>query len=461
VSISTSKRASRAPARLRIRFFALLVTLGSSLASGPPASAAGPWLFVSDIHLNPANRNPEPVAEKRDTNPALLTSALAEMRRVDPDPPVVVIGGDFLSHRFDYPKASATMEQIAARFDHAFPKAQFVIALGNEDAGCGDYGFDVHSAFARTVVTAWAPLVDRHGAAPSFAKTFARSGFYVAKLPLAHTDVIVIDDVFWSPFYHSCAASPTANAAALTMEALRATLRAPGDTHWVIAHIPPGIDVYSSQQVGRGFLVIPFLKPEPSAEFLSLVGDPASNVTLVLSAHSHRFAYRIVDPDAPKPVPMLLIPAISPIFGNAPAFLTADVAPSGELRAAEIHAFLGGSWRDVGGTRSLGLTAFDAANLARLQERLASDSGARDLFARLYDAGAPPEIDERNWRSYWCAATNFTPDEFRRCSGEGGFGLVTGRAVWLIVLGVLVLAGIVVAGTILAARTRRFGPQQP
>lgn len=378
------------------------------------------------------------------------------MRRVDPAAPVVVITGDFLAHHFDYTKATATMSDIARLFDRAFPHAQFVIALGNEDAGCADYGFALNSGFARSVASAWAPLVDRNGAAPSFARTFASAGFYVAKLPLAHTEAVVLDDVFWSPFYRACGANGPQDGAARIRDGLRSALGSGNERRWVVAHIPPGIDVYASTQVGHGFLAVPYLRAGPSAEFLGLLQEPAANVSLALVAHSHRFAYRIAGAGSERPVPLLLVPALSPIYKNAPAFLTVDVSDSGVVRAADVHAFLDGRWQDIGGTRSLGLDEFSAPQLIRLQERLAADPAVRAVFARLYVAGATPEINEHNWRSYWCAAVDFTPDDFRRCTGAGGFGILTGRAVWLAVLIVLVLGALFVA-----SRGRRAVGGQP
>ena len=421
-----------------------------------PARAAAPWLFVSDIHLNPADRSPVPVPQGRDTNGALLSSAIAEMQRVDPKAPVVIITGDFLAHHFDYAKAATTMSDIARLFDRAFPQAQFIITLGNEDSGCADYGFALNSAFGRSVVAAWAPLVDRNGAGPSFASTFAGAGFYVAKLPIARTEAVVVDDVFWSPFYRACGASGAQDGAARILAGLRSALGSGAEHRWVIAHIPPGIDVYASTQVGHGFLAVPYLQAEPVARFLSLLQEPAGNVSLALVAHSHRFAYRIAGAEGEHPIPILQVPAISPIYKNAPAFLTADVAENGIVRGADVHALLDGRWQNIGGTRSLGLTEFSGEQLVRLQERLAGDASLRAVFARLYGTGATPEMNERNWRSYWCAAVDFTPDDFRRCTGAGGFGILTGRAVWLAVLIALVLGALFVA-----SRGRRAVRGQP
>jgi hypothetical protein len=149
---------------------------------------------------------------------------------------------------------------------------------------------------------------------------------------------------------------------------------------------------------------------------------------------------------------MLLVPAISPIFGNAPAFLTANVGAAGVLAGVEEHAYLRGGWHDIGGMPSLGVDAFTAAQLIALQGRLAHDAQLRATFDRLYEAGARSEIDERNWRIYWCAATAFGSTAFRTCEGAGGIGIVTGR-------GLAALGGaaalVVVAAVTIGWRLRR------
>ncbi|MGC1380385.1 MAG: hypothetical protein WA814_05105, partial [Candidatus Baltobacteraceae bacterium] len=134
------------------------------------------WLAASDIHLDAFDRSPAPSRYGRDAGPALFDSALAEMRSAVPNPAVVVIAGDFLVHdlagharrRGTLPAdrvAIETMRRIAAAFGRAYPKAQFAIALGNNDAACGDYRSSDASPYLAAVARIWAPLVERRGAA--------------------------------------------------------------------------------------------------------------------------------------------------------------------------------------------------------------------------------------------------------------------------------------------------------
>jgi hypothetical protein len=229
------------------------------------------------------------------------------------------------------------------------------------------------------------------------------------------------------------------------MAELRAALNEPGEQHWVIAHIPPGIDAYTTAQFAHSLAIVPFLDPDARYEFVSLIDNPANRVSLLVAAHTHRFSYRIAGKIPDAPIPVFMVPALSPIFDNAPSFLTVDVDPSGTIRSADDHAYLDGTWSVVGGTQTLGLTDFSGASLVKLQQRLETDEALRAVYARLYESGARPEINERNWRIYWCAATNFSTGDFRACSGAGGFGFITRRAERLAALaGLGLLAAVIV-----------------
>ena len=409
---------------------------------------------MTDVHFEPTDHSAKPSPLGADTNEALLDSALAEMRRVDPRPPVVVIGGDEFSHDFDWSRANATMAYLARRFDRAFPAAQFVLTLGNEDSPCADYGIVPRSAFLRDTARVWEPLVNRHGAAPAFAATFARDGFYTTRLPLSRTRAVVVDDVFWSPRYRACTA-PSGDPAAGTIAELQRSLRASHDRHWLLIHIPPGIDAYSTAHLTHRLVVVPFLDPGPRDALLRSIADPAAHVTLVLAAHTHKFAYRIIGTRA-RPVPMLMMPSISPIFRNTPAFLTADVGADGTLRDVQNHAYVHGAWSALGGFPALGVARFTGPALVDLHRRLAHSPALRQRFEELYEGGGTPEIDEGNWSTYACAATTFNATAFRACVKEGGISIVTARGVRFAAVAAVMLALLVAVAAFASYRLWRW-----
>jgi sphingomyelin phosphodiesterase acid-like 3 len=348
------------------------------------------------------------------------------MQRADPDPPVVVVNGDLLAHDITRGDSTPTAVAIARRLDRAFPRAQFVLALGNNDSACGDYALAPGAKFLHAVAAAWGPLINRRGAAPDFMRTFVHDGFYTATLPIAGLHAIVVDNVYWSPRYRAGCGKP-ANVVKASFTELESALHGIPGPVWVLFHIPPGVDTFSTALISKRTVIVPFLRPDLRDRFTADLAD--KHIVLAVAGHTHKFAYRVVDATGPNPVPMLLVPAISPIFGNQPAFLTADVTDGGTLRNVEVTAFKRGRWSDIGGMRSLGVDAFTGKALVDLQARLAANPAVRPVFERLYNAGAPSEINERNWSIYWCAATAFATTPFRNCTQAGGFSFITQRGL--------------------------------
>jgi predicted phosphodiesterase len=409
-------------------------------ASSAQAGQASPWLVISDVHYTPFDHARAPSSYGEDTNDALLTSFLAEARKADPNPPVVIIAGDFLAHGFRLDAAGATMAALAKRFDAAFPRAQFVIALGNNDSSCGDYAAPIDGPFLAAAAKAWAPLVDRRGAAPDFAERFAHAGDYVARLPLPGLRVAVTNDVFDSLRY-SAACAAGQNGAARTLARFQTDLRGarPGERNWVLFHIPPGIDTFTTTHLTHRLGVVPFLKPNARQDLDAIVTGAPDHVVLALAGHTHKFGYRILgEPGSPR-VPMLLAPSVSPIFDNAPSFLEVTVASDGTLASVAETSLVDGRWQRVGDLGTLGMRRFTVSELEGLQHRLKRGAALRATFSRLYSGGGPPEIDERNWRSYWCAAANFTATAFEACTGQSGWSVVTGRGLWLGIAGLAAL----------------------
>jgi hypothetical protein len=456
-----------------MRWPIVLFALGLA-CSRPSASDAAPWLFVSDIHLNPLDRHREPPPRGYDTDFVLFRSALAEMKRVDPDPPVVVIPGDFLGHSFEVRYAKTTIDEIAREFDRTFPDAQFVPALGNEDSGCGDYALGPDSPFLRDMAVAWAPLVNRRGASPDFVKTFSHDGFYTTKLPGTNLRAVVLDDVPFSPRFRAGCGSANADVASEELDDVERAVP-PGNPvkTWLLLHIPPGVDAYSTVHLMHHLAVVPFLDTVPRNRLIAILGDRRRNVSLAVAGHTHKFAFRLIGGDAPDPLPILMVPALSPIFGNNPMFLTADVDPGGTIRRVEEHAYdddrgpdderlPADRWQMAGGSADLGLRAFTGSDLAALRRRLDGDSDLQAEFARLYDGGAPPEIRSANFRSYACAINELSDTEYRHCLGEHGFLFLTGRGVIVGFVGAAVVLAVLGTAILLFRRrgTRRKLPAE-
>ncbi len=440
-----SKRSPWSRIRPKTTNIAIALLAGAWVLLGAAAADAAPWLFVSDIHLKATHEHSPPSTFGDDTDRALFESALREMKRVDPHPPVVVVGGDLLDHHITRKASTPTSILIAKRLNAAFPEAQFVLALGNEDSACGDYALAPDSHYLRDLANAWGPMINRHGAAPNFMRTFAHDGFYTAKLPVPGLQAIVINDVYWSPRYHA-GCGPANNIGYRAFDEFDAALARATGRVWVVMHIPPGVDAYSTAQLSHRTVIVPFMQPDMRDRLVSVLGRKPGQVALAIAGHTHKFAFRIVKSTGPEPVPMLLIPGMSPIFDNGSAFLTADVTSDGSPRDIQAYSFIDNRWSNIGGLRSLGVDAFTGKQLERLHGRLDRDAALRAKFARLYNTDGRVEITERTWPVYSCAATSFSTAAFRTCDDAGGISFITERGVKLAL--VAVVAFVVFAGAI-------------
>jgi hypothetical protein len=453
-------------ARLAAALLAALALLGvATPAPGPPTQR---WLLVSDVHFDPFadptlvdRLAAAPVAGWEtifagsagrtidgygtDTDDALLDSALTAMRVGDPAPAVVVVDGDFLAHGFEarFDKAATvhdaaaydafvdkTIAYLALRFGETFPNAQFVPSIGNNDSYCGDYASAPGSPFLAHFAAAWAPLAQRGGAAPDFVAGIAAAGHYVTGVPGTPLHVVVPNSVVWSARYADPCGPPHADPSAAELTWLTGALRAGEPPTLVVTHIPPGVDVYASLSAKTPTLTY---ADGPNAAVPALIAAPAANVTTVIAGHFHTDGFRIVGATSPHPVPLLLVPSISPIFGNAPAFVDAQVdAASGVVLDATTTVLAGlpalGSPSSPAATtwnveytyaQAYHLRALSAAGLAALQHELVEDPATRANFERWFVSGSPiATMTEVNWTAYWCADVALDVRAWQACLAQ-------------------------------------------
>jgi hypothetical protein len=431
--------------------------VASLLALEAPAAEPkqASWLVVSDLHYSPFLHGERPSNVGNDTNDALFESLLAQLKASDPNAPVVILAGDFLAHGFPPSKAAATMAYIAERFDQTFPRAQFVLTLGNNDSDCGDYEATLDGPFLRDVANAWKPLVDRRGAAPNFVRTFSHDGGYVATLPRPNLRAVAVNDVYDTIRYRD--ACGTGNPAATSLADLDRILQSgpPAERTWLVTHVPPGIDAFSTAHLAHRLFVVPFMRPGAREALLHAIGNARDRVSLVVAGHIHHFSFRLSDASHPtRDVPILVAPSISPIFGNSPGYLSLDVDAEGVVRNVTETSYLDGRWQRIGDLASEGVERFTAPELAAYQARLEKNPTLVDRFVRLYMGGARPEISPKNFRVYWCAATALGVSEAQHCMASGGLGFFTHRAL-VVLAAVAVAVGFALVAVVRALRRRR------
>jgi sphingomyelin phosphodiesterase acid-like 3 len=470
--------------------------LGLPLHAGKPTVQA---LMVSDIHLEPfwdpdktAQLAVAPASEWKgilaspdsadraqkfsalqdtchargsDTSYPLFASSLQAMRRDAAGIAFVTVSGDLIAHSFSckyatlFPKSSPadyrafvekTIEFVVSSLRETFPRVPVYAALGNNDSDCGDYQLDADSQFLDDVgkiLTADIPEPERTNLPElerkKAAHDFADGGYYSAALPIHHARILVLDDLFMARKYATCANKPDPAAAAAQIAWLEKELshaRKDKEKIWVMAHIPPGVDPYSTitkaKNLCDGKSPQMFLGSESMADAMAGYGDV---IPLAIFAHTHMDEMRLLEPDrkddGPKsegrgPVAVKMVPSISPIDGNNPSFTVAEVdAETGVLMdyrviAASNQTGVDTTWaEEYDYAKAYQEPSFAAGSVENLFAGFKADpsaqSEASESYLKNYFVGDAARELKLFWPQYVCALDNRTESSYRTCYCAG------------------------------------------
>jgi hypothetical protein len=419
-------------------------------------ASAEKFLSVSDIHFNPF-ADPALVAKLEaadaaqwdsilasstlqsfstygsDINDALLRSAVAEMKKQIPSPAFVMISGDFLAHKFDQTyqqyatdKSQAaytafvtkTIAYVAGTLRKAYPGVPVYPTLGNNDSDCGDYAVAPDSVFLSNFRDVWRPMVGSR----SFDRRFSTGGYYHADVPsLKNVRIIALNTNFFSTNYKNPCGKPGPDPALRQLEWLEAELhlaRHEGKRVWLLFHIPPGIDVYDSEQYGGACPNVKpatFWKDEYQQRYLHIAADHRATILGTFAGHTHQDEFRFAGGDF-----VHITPSVSPIFGNNPAFEIVDVSRRGAIGGYTAHHLPNVTlpWsREYSFDDTYAKRSYDDAALTELATAIDSDAATRAKYFAYMSSGAEKSSAEAlaKWKGYWCGLRTMTPAAFAAC----------------------------------------------
>ena len=409
-----------------------------------------------------------------DTAWPLLKTTLAAARDAQPHPVFVTLSGDLLAHQFPCRFhhiartaksqdlnvfAAKTVAFVAQQLRLTFPHVPVYVALGNNDSGCADYAETPGSSFMQTAESAM--LADAGQGAGANPRAVNRlrlqespEGDYSLGLPapLEHGRLIVLNDIYDAAGYRTCAGAADHTPETTQLAWLRTQLtqaRTRGEQVWVMGHIPPGVDVFSS--FAKYVLRPGEMCSAPVKEFLDDAALPdtlldfADVVRLALFAHTHMDEVRLlhrgplgagtaaggaVESPQGRAIPVKLVPSVTPYFGNHPAFLVVNIDP---------HTLVLEDWKTIVSPAPDGsmppwtvgydfrttysLPDFSAASVARLAAEFGADRNGRAPHStayreHFYAGGAGPLYAlglEQIWPAYGCAVREDREPSFHDC----------------------------------------------
>ena len=441
-------------------------------------------LFVSDIHLDPFwdpskvdHLKDAPVSEWKailagpeavdrgerfaqleqacklrvspDTSYGLYARSLRAISRDASGAKFVVLSGDLMAHEFackfatlvpqakpgEYRAfAEKTIEFVMRELRGALPGVPVYAALGNNDSDCGDYQLDPNGAFLKVAGASMTSDL-RAGDRAEALRTFGDGGFYSARLPapLERTRILVLDDLFMSQRYETCGGKDDPAPAASQIEWLKQQLDAARRNHykvWVMTHIPPGVNIYSTVTKGidvcNGSQPQMFLKTEALAEAIAGYGDV---IQLAIFAHTHMDEMRLLKPKEqgtpPEGVAIKMVGSISPIGGNNPSFTVAQIdAATSEMKDYRVFAAsdkAGAHWsEEYDFDETYKEPAFTAATVGDLIAGFKADPNDQAETSASYiqnfdSHGAGLKALKPLWKTYTCELMGEGAEAFREC----------------------------------------------
>ncbi len=444
-------------------------------SAAPEPVGEGLFLILTDIHFDPfadpglaRELASAPVAQWQSilsgssrtgfaqygshANYPLMKSALSAARKLSESRGVpydfVLYPGDYLSHRFyrDFDEylgggehaledfVIKTMQFVSAMLEQTFQVPVYG-AIGNRDAICGNYMIAPDSPMLPAVGATWGVFADQ----PAALESFSIGGSYAQPHPVVpdHT-LIVLNNVFWSRRYiNSCGQHDVDPGAALMawLEWQLYKARLTGQDVSLMMHIPPGIDAFETSRSGlcQGD-VIPFWQEAYTEGFLGLMRSYRDILSNSYAGHTHMDSFRVIaDDEGTAFLSTSITPAVSPIFGNNPAFtaMRYDRTTGALLDYATYYLTNLASTGEGGEAKwgleydfgaAYGFSAYDPTSLQSLAQRIQSDETVRAKFTKFYAAETPVDsaITDENWRAFACAQTALTVSDFEACACDGG-----------------------------------------
>ena len=385
-----------------------------------------------------------------DSNWELLASAL-DAASAEPKPAFVLITGDFLVHQFrmrfdsaatDHSDAAfrvfvrKTMRFLALQLTQAVPNTPMLAALGNNDDNCDDYTLRPGGSFLIDTVATVGNLIGIE-AGPDFQRSWLGLGNYVVPNPALQDHLVVaLNTNFFSPHYKNlCGTAADGNPARATLAWLRQVLRDAEATHrkvWIAYHIPPGIDAPATTRKNSCPMTpAPMFAEAYAQEFHALMKRYRATVTASFAGHTHMDGFRLLSDGGKAFGFVLMNPAVSPIFGQNPAFRRITLTEDGVIADESVHylanlaAAASGAqpeWRmETRDDAAWGMPRYDLASLGALYRRISSDPAARDRWLDSYVVQGPARsaVTPANEAIYRCTAGYDRTADFAACSCAG------------------------------------------
>jgi sphingomyelin phosphodiesterase acid-like 3 len=253
--------------------------------------------------------------------------------------------------------------------------------------------------------------------------------------------VLFVNTVFFSAHYrNACGSAADPDPARDTLAWLEAELAAAKEAReraWLVYHIPPGIDGYATMHRGScPGPIIPMWKATYAAPFGALLRRYADTVAASFAGHTHLDDFRLIGDGSGDYAFALITPAVSPIFGQNPAFRTVNYDAAGGILDQTTYELA--NLTEAGGTsnipavwqeeytftREWRLPRIDLGSLEQLYAMTGEAPENRDRWHTIFAVSSPvfwsmnrsgAEGEAQAVRAYRCATGHVSEEAFGQC----------------------------------------------
>jgi hypothetical protein len=288
-----------------------------------------------------------------------------------------------------------------------------MFVLGNDDS-YEDYDIEPNGAFlSNTAEIFYLQFLNGAADHDAFLDTYLAGGYYSAAPLGTGLVVIALNTVYFS----NSAVGDVAAAAAAELSWFESTLASAKDSGkkvWVLMHIPPGADIFSTKSgvdaEGHISDASMMWKTEYEEDFLQIVSNYSDEITMMFAGHTHMDEYRLSYES------LEVVPGITPYFSNDPAYkvftYSNDTFEPSDYISWNYDL---SSFSDQFNSYYTFSAAYDLRGLLdisldALNPLLATDLTRQSLYRTYYYSGhdAASPITDANWPVYWCGVAQMT-----------------------------------------------------
>ena len=472
--------------RLSAVFFIIFVVGTVNAYSGADNNNCGYIVNVTDIHFDPfydSSIVPELIESdikkwdsifkksneksygsfSADSNYELFVSALESIKEVAPHPDFIIYTGDFICHNFNSQFSSfnetksdsssddtsksneklhkfiyKTVKFVLMKLAETYPGIPIYSALGNDDSYIGDYQIRFDGEFLKDTSKLFKEKVFFSDLfqANEYDTTYDFGGFYRAGIPnIENAEIIALNSIFYTENYEYNGESDL-HPGFRELDWLAQKLenaKINNKRLWLITHVPLGVDVYSTlaePQNSSGRITgdpVLFRVNVFNRKYIDLIRKYHKNIEVIFVGHTHMDWFQLYNDKKGEYIAFNhLSPAISPIYGNNPAYqvVTYDREKFKLLDYTVYYLNLDkanenpnqAQWeKEYTFTEVYDQPAYNLDSLVKVyKEMINDDSKAMKNYVKFYtvESTAQIYIDSHNWFNFYLAIGRLMKKEF-------------------------------------------------